>query len=451
MEKIIYIVGTDKDINKIESYIPQLQQRGFSVKIEPLHRISEDWNLLINADSVIFCISSTTPEEIFNLSLGRVSSKKTSINIFIEPTQLTARQKQCIGKNKSIFLSLISQDLAEEITDLLNSNLNEPFLQPNNTKEKIHNQNVNSSQNQYDAQGNIILPVYEEPKKNYTGLIIGIIVVALVIAGVWFYLYKAGYFGHQQDFYADAPVEEEMVQDKSSTTTINGIRVHWHDASEAQKNLITQTLLNMVDVEGGDYYMGTNSADAYADEKPMHTAHVNSFKINKFEVTQALWTAVMGYNPSKFKGDNLPVENVSWEQCIDFIAKLNKLTGLQFRMPTEEEWEYAARGGRKSDYYVYSGNNNAGFVGWTAENSGNKTHAVGQKSPNELGLYDMTGNVWEWTSDKWSPDYNSARTGENYVRRGGSAMRPAKFARLTYRNRGDKADNGNLYGMRLAM
>ena len=116
--------------------------------------------------------------------------------------------------------------------------------------------------------------------------------------------------------------------------------------------------------------------------------------IGKYEVTQALWKAVMENNPSGFKGDNLPVECVSWYDCQKFISKLNRITGKKFRLPTEAEWEYAARGGKKSRGYQYSGSNNISDVAWYIINSGDKTHAVGTKQGNELGIYDMSGNVW---------------------------------------------------------
>ncbi|MBR0324280.1 MAG: SUMF1/EgtB/PvdO family nonheme iron enzyme, partial [Bacteroidales bacterium] len=123
---------------------------------------------------------------------------------------------------------------------------------------------------------------------------------------------------------------------------------------------------------------------------------MSTFYIGKYEVTQAEWKAVMGTNPSRHKGDNLPVENVTWFDCQEFIRKLNELTGKQFRLPTEAEWEYAARGGKHSYGAKYAGDNDIDNVAWYGDNSNNTTHPVGLKRPNELGLYDMTGNVQEW-------------------------------------------------------
>ena len=168
--------------------------------------------------------------------------------------------------------------------------------------------------------------------------------------------------------------------------------------------------IEMVKVEAGSFNMGATPEmkSPYKDEKPVHRVTMtNDYYIGKYEVTQALWQAVMGSNPSYFKGDDLPVEAVSWGDCQDFISKLNAMTGKHFRLPTESEWEYAARGGKKSRGYKYSGSKTLGDVAWYDGNSGSKTHAVGTKQPNELGIYDMAGNVWEWCQD-WKGSYSSS-------------------------------------------
>jgi formylglycine-generating enzyme required for sulfatase activity len=172
----------------------------------------------------------------------------------------------------------------------------------------------------------------------------------------------------------------------------------------------------------------------------VHQVTLSNYYIGETEVTQALWSAVMGENPSNFKGDNRPVEQVSWNDCQTFISKLNALTGKNFRLPTEAEWEYAARGGSKSQGYQYSGSNNLSAVAWHADNSGNQTHDVKSKSPNELGIYDMSGNVWEWCQD-WFGSYSSnsvtnptgAASGSYRVFRGGSWGDDAWFCRSTFR------------------
>jgi formylglycine-generating enzyme required for sulfatase activity len=207
----------------------------------------------------------------------------------------------------------------------------------------------------------------------------------------------------------------------------------------------------MVDVDGGSFQMGADDSDAYSDEKPVHREYVSTFRIAKTEVTQALWKAVMGSNPSRFEGDNLPVERVSWNDCKTFISKLNSITGENFRLPSEAEWEYAARGGNRSRGYKYSGSNSIGEVAWYDGNSGNQTHTVATKLPNELGIYDMSGNVWEWTSDLWCSNYNSSRTGSCRVGRGGSWYYNARYCRVSCRYGNGPSLTYYYLGFRLAL
>ena len=208
--------------------------------------------------------------------------------------------------------------------------------------------------------------------------------------------------------------------------------------------------IEMIYVAGGTFNMGADDSDAYDREKPVHSVTVSGFSIGKYEVTQRLWKAVMGTNPSYNKGDNLPVENVSWNQVQEFIRKLNAMTGKHYRLPTEAEWEFAARGGNRSQGYIYSGSSNLSSVAWYYDNSGRKTHPVGTKAPNELGIYDMSGNVWEWTSDIWCTDYKSPRTGSYRVFRGGGWFIIARYCRVS--DRGSNAPDYCDYdlGFRLA-
>ena len=218
----------------------------------------------------------------------------------------------------------------------------------------------------------------------------------------------------------------------------------------------------MVRVEGGTFTMGATSeqgSDANGDEKPTHQVTLPSYYIGKTEVTQALWQAVMGNNPSNFKGTNLPVECVSWDDCQTFIRKLNALTGKNFRLPTEAEWEFAARGGNNSRGYKYSGSNTLSNVAWYGDKSSDKTHPVATKAYNELGIYDMTGNVWEWCND-WYDDYSSSsqynptgpNSGSYRVCRGGSWDCGAGGCRVSYRGYGSPSfRRSDGLGLRLAL
>ena len=161
----------------------------------------------------------------------------------------------------------------------------------------------------------------------------------------------------------------------------------------------------MIKVEGGLFDMGSEAEDAYSDEKPVHPVKLSDYCIGQFPVTQALWEAVMGNNPSFFRGKNRPVESVSWEECRAFCSKLSEITGKKYALPTEAQWEYAARGGKYNSGYQYAGSNFIEEVAWYIENSHNETKPVGLKYPNELGIYDLSGNVYEWCSDWYEGTY----------------------------------------------
>ena len=218
----------------------------------------------------------------------------------------------------------------------------------------------------------------------------------------------------------------------------------------------------MIAVEGGTFQMGSPESDteAYAVEMPQHEVTLSNYYIGETEVTQELWETVMGSNPSGFKGPKLPVEKVSWNDCQTFIGKLNAQTGKTFRLPTEAEWEYAARGGKKSKGYTYSGSNAIGNVAWYSDNSGDITHEVGTKQANELGIYDMSGNVWEWCQDWFGKTYyeNSSTTdphgpvsGTYRVLRGGSWFLSARYCRVAIRNYNSLDVRDLNYGLRLVL
>ncbi|NUN99305.1 MAG: SUMF1/EgtB/PvdO family nonheme iron enzyme [Saprospiraceae bacterium] len=230
-----------------------------------------------------------------------------------------------------------------------------------------------------------------------------------------------------------------------------------------RKNALKTIADGMVFVKGGTFTMGCldgRDKDCEKKEKPSHSVTLDDFYLSRTEVTQAQWQAIMGSNPSEFKDcPTCPVEQVSWEDVQEFLKKLNDLSsGAKYRLPTEAEWEYAARGGAKSNKgYLYAGSNDLKEVAWYEGNSGSKTHPVGQKMKNELGLYDMTGNVYEWCSD-WYGDYPSAaqnnpagpKSGSDRVLRGGSWYSDPLFCRVAYRNFVTPGNRSDSVGFRLA-
>jgi formylglycine-generating enzyme required for sulfatase activity len=230
--------------------------------------------------------------------------------------------------------------------------------------------------------------------------------------------------GDKKQTKQETPQMQETVQ-KSLTETLNDLN------------------FDMIAIKGGTFEMGSTK---YDPEKPIHTVTISDFRIGKTEVTQAQWVAVMGSNPSKFKGDNLPVEAVSWDDIQVFINKLNTRTGKTYRLPTEAEWEYAAGGGEinRSEYAGTDSESesNLGNYAWSRDNDNDTTHPVGTKQPNQLGLYDMSGNVWEWCSD-WYGSYYYANSPQNNpkgpsnglrrVLRGGGWGYSVSICRVSYR------------------
>lgn len=236
----------------------------------------------------------------------------------------------------------------------------------------------------------------------------------------------------------------------------------------------------LIQVDGGKFKMGgTKEQEPETDilEKPVHIVELNSFSIGKYEVTQELWESVMLTNPSNNKGKNLPVENVSWTDCAAFILKLNQITGQQFRLPTEAEWEYAARGGKKTKKYKYAGSNKIQKAGWCWVNSGDKkqkgdkgfnssairknnckSQIVGQLIPNELGIYDMSGNVREWVNDYYGYYDNASQQnptgplkGNDKIWRGGSWYDLAELCRVAARGKDNPERAIDNIGLRLAL
>lgn len=276
--------------------------------------------------------------------------------------------------------------------------------------------------------------------------------------------------------YADGvdKVTFEVLQNKSNVAKecvifINGKKINGvtfsttvpgtYQAYAKMRNVVSDTItitaiekpvekpfsIEMVLVKGGTFEMGNSDLkdpDCEYIEKPIHTVEVSDFMIGKYEVTQEQWVNIMNYNPSVVKGDNLPVTNVSWNEVQTFIEKLNEKTNKEYRLPTEAEWEYAAKGGEESGYsYKYSGSNTLADIAWFTANSDNQIHPVGLKKANALGLYDMTGNVYEWCSDwlaayekTYQKDPKGKSTGNYKVCRGGGARSPITACRVTSRS-----------------
>lgn len=263
----------------------------------------------------------------------------------------------------------------------------------------------------------------------------------------------------------DGEVDISDVTDLIDCLLLDG----WPDDDDDETFTVDGVTFKMVAVEGGTFLMGATSEQseyAQSHEYPVHQVTLSDFSIGETEVTQALWVAVMGSNPSYDQSDlNKPVERVSYDDCCQFIVKLNQLTGRNFVLPTEAQWEFAARGGNMSNSYIYAGSNNINDVCWYDQNTiyvGQGTQPVGSLDPNELGLYDMSGNVHEWCYDFYgsypsesqtnptgptsATDYNQFR-----VARGGSIGWPGNCCRVSSRERMGQAQRKDSFGLRLAL
>ncbi len=229
------------------------------------------------------------------------------------------------------------------------------------------------------------------------------------------------------------------------------------DTSGKAKNLtftVNGVKFEMVPVDGGSYK--TQKCDEY-DPTEEKTVVLKSYYIGQTEVTQALWTAVMGDNPSRYKNDKYPVMTVSFDNCQVFLNKLNELTGKNFRLPSVVEWQFAASGGNKSKGYIYAGSNDLNKVAWYENNSDGKLHVVATKAANELGIYDMSGNVFEWCSDydngirSTSPDIGPGLAAPTAYYCGGSWLFPPKHNEIKYKESARAFDKNDNVGLRLAL
>jgi formylglycine-generating enzyme required for sulfatase activity len=300
-------------------------------------------------------------------------------------------------------------------------------------------------------------PIPPEPDTPYKKIAIGLAV--LLVMGIIFFIRKGGKKEDPIVIASDSidssiasdSIDSSMTNDSLTTTPPQ------NQPKEIEKFTVKGVSFNMVRVEGGTFQMGATpeqGSDVKDDERPVHSVTLGSYLIGETEVTQELWEVVMGTTVSQQRdkedkdkplcgvGRDYPMYYVSWNECIEFIDRLNSLTGQQFRLPTEAEWEFAARGGNKSGHYKYSGSDEIDNVAWYDNNSKDKTYPVRIKQPNELGIYDMSGNVMEWCED-WdgeeyynsSPSYNPKGPSEGSYRinRGGSWFDSAWDCRVSSR------------------
>lgn len=381
--------------------------------------------------TLLFLLTAKQPPKAFDLNANIVAEQL--------PTSLSSAQKEVITKamNPNKFERTATvKDFVQALNEFSPKQVEKVEATPK--EEKVEKEVA--SKNHHSETKRMGQSTSTKPAAWKYAAIVAV-VVALIVGA--FFIISSQQEKKPQPAEGVSPVKEA---DGTLTYTVNGVT------------------FKMKYVEGGTFMMGANEDDGINDiateqEKPRHSVTLSNYYIGETEVTQALWKAIMGSNPSYFIDDNMPVEHVTWSDCQKFIGKLNAITNATFSLPTEAQWEYAARGGNKSQGYLYSGSNKIDDVAWYEDNSGETSHAVGTKQANELGLYDMSGNAWEWCSD-WYGNYNASSqndptgssTGQYRVNRGGSWAAPARFTRVSYRfNLSDPNSNDVAFGLRLAL
>ncbi len=459
-EAVLIDFGASKQLQSIDGYtISTSQNVAYTQGYAPLELVSGDmnkfgpWTDLYSLGATLYALfTMTTPPTAATIMDDGLPALPTSLSASTQELIAWLMQPAKSGRPQSVQEVQTQLHLPPSVPALLPIANVEVVVEDSDNDE--HKEITLSSQRE-EAKEEIISPVAPKASSSSWGLLLGFAVVIAVITGVAVNKCSGGEGDSAEETTVDSLVRPTV------DTVIADTPVATLDVPENCPEVIKQLVANMVRVEGGTFTMGATpeqGSDVEDNEKPTHKVTLSDFYIGKYEVTQAEWKAVMGENPSYFKGDNLPIEKVSWDDCQAFIRKLNELTGKNFRFPTEAEWEYAARGGRRSYGAKYAGDNDIDKVAWYRGNSNYTTHPVGTKRANELGLYDMSGNVWEWCQD-WYGSYSSSvqtnptglGSGSKRVLRGGSCRRVAVGCRLSSRGGVNPDCRDGSIGLRLVI
>jgi len=307
-----------------------------------------------------------------------------------------------------------------------------------------------------------VSPVLTVAENNTKKTVFLIVLIALLVAGI---VGGSVYYltAKETEKTEKSSKSKESKETEKSGSKKTSKKSTFTNAANETFTLPNGVKLEMVKVEPGSFTMSKRDGENFGSEVEHSKALTKAFYIGKYEVTQAQYEAVMGNNPSYFKGSNRPVEQVCWYEAMSFCEKMNQYApkGWKFTLPTETQWEFAARGGNRSKGYKYSGSNNLDDVGWYDSNSGDTTHEVGGKTPNELGLYDTSGNVNEWCLDNWQSNSDETcaefyrpyhdEDGSYRVFRGGGWRSLAEFCRSALRSGWSPGSRNSYIGFRLAL
>ena len=432
MKYDVFISYSRKDTKIVDEFVGRLESEGFRVWIDRDGVESGDAfkRVIVNAikESALFMFFSS---ESSNSSPW--TTKEVSIAVHYEKPIVPIKLDKTIY-NEDLEFDLVNLDYIDYSDLAMHQPLMEKLVRtlksklPRREEQEVTNVETKTQPiaNESQIVNDSVTPAHtsskETGKKGKKGfwIVLGILAVGALAA------FLLSVLGSREE-----QLEATTMTFDDLTITANGIS------------------FTMKPIEGESFVMGGT------EDNPAHEETINSFYMGETEVTQALWMAVMGGPPShnggwtveSGLGDNYPAYEISWKEIQDFLRKLNGLTNRNFRLPTDAEWEFAARGGKKANGYMFAGSPRVEEVAWYNKNSGNLTHEVKQLKPNELGLYDMSGNVWEWCNDLYEDDAKE----EMYVLRGGGWNRNADRCQVTFRGQGGPYFRGNSHGFRLAM